>query len=140
MAWWRSDAKRRRVSNVVLDASAVLALLQDEPGGDRVLDSLPGGLISSVNLSEVVAKLAELGMPESEIRLALSLGLEVVPFDEAQAYSAGALRPVTRSAGLSLGDRACLALALSRDLPALTTDRVWRDMGIDVEVEVIRPE
>jgi len=128
------------VSNVVLDASALLALLQDEPGGDRVLESLPGGLISSVNLSEVVAKLAELGMPESDIRLALSLGLEVVPFDEALAFSAGALRPATRAAGLSLGDRACLALAQSRSLPALTTDRAWRDIDIDVEVEVIRPD
>jgi PIN domain nuclease of toxin-antitoxin system len=128
------------VSEVVLDASAVLALLQDEPGGNRVLESLPGALICSVNLSEIVAKLAELGMPESDIRLALSLGLDVVAFDEALAYSAGALRPSTRSAGLSLGDRACLALARSRALPALTTDRAWRDIDIDVEVEVIRPD
>lgn len=127
------------MSNVILDASAVLALLQDEPGGDLVLDSLPGALISSVNLSEVVAKLAELGMPKREIRLALSLGLKVVPFDEALAYSAGSLRPATRSAGLSLGDRACLALAWSRSLPALTTDRAWQDLDVDVEVRVIRP-
>jgi PIN domain nuclease of toxin-antitoxin system len=128
------------VSDVVLDASAVLALLQDEPGSERVLESLPGALICSVNLSEVVAKLTELGMPEPDIRLALSLGLEVVAFDEALAYSAGALRPVTRSAGLSLGDRACLALARSRSLPALTTDRAWRDTGVDTVVEVIRPD
>ena len=128
------------MSKVVLDASALLALLQDEPGGDRVLESLPGAFISSVNLSEVVAKLAELGMPEPDIRLALSLGLEVVPFDEALAFSAGTLRTVTRSEGLSLGDRACLALALSRSLPAHTTDRAWRDIHIDVEVEVIRPD
>ena len=128
------------MSDVVLDASAVLALLQDEPGSDRVLESLPGALICSVNLSEVVAKLTELGMPEPDIRLALSLGLEVVAFDEALAYSAGALRPVTRSAGLSLGDRACLALARSRSLPALTTDRAWRDIGVDTVVEVIRPD
>jgi len=127
------------VSDVVLDASAVLALLQDEPGGDRVLESLPGALICSVNLPEVVAKLAELGMSEPEIRLALSLGLEVVTFDEALAFSAGVLRPATRSAGLSLGDRACLALALSRALPVLTTDRAWRDIDVGVEVEVIRP-
>ena len=110
------------------------------PAGTGFSNRFPAALISSVNLSEVVAKLAELGMPESEIRLALSLGLEVVPFDEALAFSAGALRPVTRSAGLSLGDRACLALARSRALPALTTDRAWRDIDIDVEVEVIRPD
>lgn len=128
------------MSSAVLDASALLALLQDEPGSDRVLESLPGGLISSVNLSEVVAKLAELGIPEPEIRLALSLGLDVVPFDEALAYSAGTMRPATRSAGLSLGDRACLALARSRSLPALTTDRAWRDIDVGVEVKVIRPD
>jgi PIN domain nuclease of toxin-antitoxin system len=140
MRWWRSEATRLSVSDAVLDASAVLALLQDEPGSDRVLESLPGALICSVNLSEVVAKLTELGMPETDIRLALSLGLEVVAFDEALAYSAGALRPVTRSAGLSLGDRACLAIALARSLPALTTDRAWRDLDIDATVEVIRPD
>ena len=113
MRWWPSDATSRPVSNAVLDASALLALLQDEPGSDRVLESLPGALVCSVNLSEVVAKLTELGMPEPDIRVALSLGLEVVAFDEALAYSAGALRPATRPAGLSLGDRACLALARS---------------------------
>jgi len=126
------------VRDVVLDASALLALLQNEPGADQVLESLPGGLICSVNLSEVVAKLAELGMPEPEIRLALSLGLNVVPFDVVLAFSAGTLRPATRSAGLSLGDRACLALARSRSLPVLTTDRAWREIDVDVVVEVIR--
>ena len=126
------------MSDVVLDASALLALLQDEPGAERVLESLPGALISSVNFSEVVAKLAELGMPETDIRLALTLGLEVAPFDEALAVAAGTLRPATRSAGLSLGDRACLALARARSLPALTTDRAWQDLDVDAAVEVIR--
>ena len=125
-------------SAVVLDASALLALLQDEPGSDRVLEALPGALICSVNLSEVVAKLAELDMPEGEIHRALSLGLEIVPFDEDLAYQAGLLRPGTRSAGLSLGDRACLALAQSRSLPALTTDRAWATAGVNADVVVIR--
>jgi ribonuclease VapC len=128
------------VSDVVLDASALLALLQDEPGAGRVLESLPGALISSVNLSEVVAKLSELGMPEADIRTALSLGLDVIPFDASLAFDAGLLRTATRSAGLSLGDRACLALAESRSLPALTTDRAWARLDLDVTIEVVRPD
>jgi len=122
----------------VLDASALLALLQGEPGSSRVLEVLPGVLICSVNLSEVVAKLAESGMPEGDIHRALGLGLEIVPFDEALAFQAGLLRPVTRRAGLSLGDRACLALAQARSLPALTTDRAWTGLDAGVDVEVIR--
>ena len=128
------------MSDAVLDASALLALLQDEPGASMVLEAIPGALVCSVNLSEVVAKLVEVGMPEREIRLALSLGLEIVPFDEVLAFSSGLLRHATRSAGLSLGDRACLALAQSRSLPALTTDRVWTTLDIGIDVVCVRPE
>lgn len=126
------------MSRVVLDASALLALLQNEPGSDRVMEQLAGALISSVNLSEVVAKLAERGMPEGDINRSLGLGLEVVPFDEELAWKAGLLRPQTRRSGLSLGDRACLALARSRSLPALTADHVWADLDVGVDVVVIR--
>jgi len=126
------------MSSVVLDASALLALLQDEPGSDRVLAQLAGALISSVNLSEVVAKLAERGMPEGDIHRSLSLGLEVIPFDEKLAWQAGLLRPQTRHAGLSLGDRACLALARSRSRPTLTADHAWVGLNVGVEVVVIR--
>ena len=119
---------------------ALLVLLQDEPGASRVLEELSEALICSVNLSEVVAKLADLGMPETEIRRALSLGLEIIPFDETLAYSAGVLRPTTRHAGLSLGDRACLALAKSRSLPALTTDRSWTTLDTNIEIVFVRPE
>ncbi len=124
--------------DAVLDASALLALLQDEPGSERVLATLPGALISAVNLSEVVAKLTETGMPAADIQRSLRLSIEVVPFDDELAVRAGLLRPVTRSAGLSLGDRACLALAASRSLPALTTDRAWKSVATGVEVVVIR--
>jgi len=92
----------------------------------------------SVNLSEVVAKLAEFGMPETDIHRALSLGLELIPFNETLAYEAGLLRPVTRNAGLSLGDRACLALARSRALPAFTSDRAWATLDTDIEIILIR--
>jgi PIN domain nuclease of toxin-antitoxin system len=134
------------VAEVVLDASALLALLNSEPGADLVAAALSGATISAVNLSEVVAKLAEAEMAEEAIREAVQgLPMEVVSFDREQAYEAGllrpsaeGLRPLTRGAGLSLGDRACLALARRLALPALTADRRWEGLGVGVAVQVIR--
>ena len=95
-------------------------------------------VISTVNLSEVVAKLADHGMDEKDVRgLIEGLGIKVVAFDEAQAYAAGLMRPATRTAGLSLGDRACLALARLRKAPAFTTDRSWNTI-VGVKVHPIR--
>ena len=124
----------------VLDASALLALLNGEPGSEQVADVIvDGAAISTVNLAEVVTKLSEIEMPEALIHEALdSLGLEIIDFDFEQAYQVGLLRPLTRHAGLSLGDRACLALAKQLGLPALTTDRIWERLAIDVIVQVIR--
>jgi len=111
------------VNSVVLDASALLALVYAEPGSDVVGALLPNARISAVNLSEVAAKLAEGGMTAPDIHAALDgLGLSVVPFDADLAYAAGLLRAATKAAGLSLGDRACLALAARLGLPALTAD------------------
>ena len=116
---------------VVLDASAVLALLGDETGAEAVLAALPRATISAVNLSEVVATLAERGMPEDAIRAALDgLDLDPRPFDAEAAYAAGALRPATRAAGLGLGDRACLALAARLGAVALTADRRWAALDV----------
>jgi len=127
------------VPRVVLDASALLALLNSEPGSRIVEESLSSAAVSAVNLSEVVSKLSERGMPEAEVRTALEgLGLDVRPFDTAMAYSAGTLRPATRGLGLSLGDRACLALGLSLSAPVLTTDRSWRKLKIGVKIRAIR--
>ena len=124
---------------IVIDASALLALLNTESGADVVAEALPGGVISAVNLSEVVAKLCEAGMPEDAIRQALQpLGLEVEPFDEEQAYQAGWLRGATQSVGLSLGDRACLSLAQRLALPVLTVDKTWSELSVGVTVRVIR--
>jgi len=92
--------------------------------------------VSAVNLSEVVAKLADHGVPLGEIRQALTLGLEVVPFTEELAYAAGELRPLTRDRGLSLGDRACLALAKTLKRPVLTADRGWASLDLGVEVRL----
>jgi len=127
------------VAEVVLDASALLALLNSEPGADLVAAALSGATISTVNLSEVVAKLAEAEMAEEAIREAVQgLPMEVMTFDREQAYQAGLLRPFTRGVGLSLGDRACLALARGLGLPALTADRRWEALEVGVVVQVIR--
>ncbi|MGI5837051.1 MAG: PIN domain-containing protein [Chloroflexota bacterium] len=93
----------------------------------------------SFEVLDVVAELAESGMPEAVVREALDpLGLEIVAFDSDLAYSTGLLRPLTKGLGLSLGDRACLALARSLGLPAITTDRTWAKLDIGVTIRVIR--
>ncbi len=123
----------------VIDASALLALLNTEPGADIVAEALSGGVISAVNLSEIVAKLCEAGMPENAIRQALQpLGLEIVPFDEEQAYQAGVLRAATQDMGVSLGDRACLSLAKMLGVVALTADRAWVGLSVGATIKVIR--
>lgn len=127
------------MADVVLDASALLALLNAESGAESVAAVLPDAVVSAVNLSEVVAKLAEAGMPEKAIRDALlALPLTVVPFDREQAYEAGLLRPSTRGMGLSLGDRGCLSLAKRLGAPALTADKSWERLAVGVKVRVIR--
>lgn len=98
-----------------------------------------GAIISAVNLSEVIAKLSEAGVPEAVIHQMLDpMGLEVVSFDTDLAYQAGMFRPATKHAGLSLGDRACLALAGRLALPALTADRTWDQLNLGVTIHFIR--
>ena len=125
--------------SVVLDASAVLALVNSESGADIVGEVASEAAMSAVNLSEVVAKLAEGGMPEEAIRELLEeLNLEVMPFDSEQAYRAGFLRPLTSAAGLSLGDRACIALGFRLGCAVLTTDREWSVLDLGLEVRQAR--
>jgi len=128
------------VSNVVLDASALLALLNNEPGSPAVASAVASGAsISAVNLAEVVGKLAEAGVTEQPLRRALdSLALDIVPFDAELAYATGLLRPATRPAGLALGDRACLALAMREKAEALTMDRTWAQLQLGVTVRALR--
>lgn len=127
------------MAEAVLDASAVLALLADEPGAEPVREVLGSALVSAVNLAEVLAKLTDLGLPESEQRrIMASLDVEVRDFGEDAAWTSAALRPVSRALGLSTGDRACLALALRESLPVLTSDRAWSKLDLDVDVRVIR--
>lgn len=131
------------MADVVLDASALLALLREEPGAARVAAALDGALICTVNLSEVVAKAIEKagekagGPDEDAWRRVMALPIRTVDFDLALARRAAELRAPTRTAGLSFGDRACLALAERTGLPALTCDRRWADLGLGVEVVLV---
>ena len=125
----------------VLDASALLALLLEEPGADRVRAVIGDAAMSTVNLAEVVGYLARKDAAEPDIRaLTNDLRLALVPFDEELAYTAGLYLPATKTAGLSLGNRVCLALAKRLAVRAQTTDRAWSRIGdaVGVEIELIR--
>jgi PIN domain nuclease of toxin-antitoxin system len=127
------------VSKAVLDASAILAILFKEPGGDVARGHLADSMVSAVNLSEVACKAGEAGMPLEEVsRLMAALSCMVVPFDGEQAYVAASLRVATRSRGLSLADRACLALGLHASTTVVTADRKWLGLKLGVEVIGIR--
>lgn len=124
---------------VVLDASAVLALINEEPGGEAVDAILDDAIISAVNLSEVIAVLVDAGFAfERADAMVGGIGVAVIPFDEHQALRAGALRSATRRAGLSLGDRACLYLAEQRGAAAWTADRRWATLDLNADVHLIR--
>jgi PIN domain nuclease of toxin-antitoxin system len=128
------------VSNAVLDASAVLALLRREVGWEAVAQAIvAGSAMSAVNLAEVVGRLAEDGMDEVDIREVIDrLDVEVISFGADQAFRGGVLQPLTRTLGLSLGDSACLALAESMNLPAITADRIWASLPLPIQVQVVR--
>jgi len=125
------------VSKYVLDASALLALLNNEPGAQRVKDILPESVVG--NVCETVGKLVSVGMSIDDARTSVALVLpQVIPFDTELAFKTGALITDTKKLGLSLGDRACLALALMRQNTAVTAERVWSKLKLDVTIEVIR--
>lgn len=127
------------MTEMVLDASAILAVLRGEPGRDAVIDVTYRALTCSVNLAEVVAKLVDEGavMPQIEEAVSRVAG-RVVDFDRDLAIQAGILRSATRHKGLSLGDRACLALALRERRPVMTADQAWADLDLGIEVVLIR--
>lgn len=130
------------MSSIVVDASAVLALLNSEPGAEIVEQALSAGaVISAVNLSEVVGKLIDVGLGQNEVRQVVGgIWLDVKEFDSVQAYGSGFLRSqvVSKDLSLSLGDRACMTLATLLCLPVLTADRAWLKLNLPVEVRVIR--
>jgi PIN domain nuclease of toxin-antitoxin system len=126
-------------SEIVFDSSAVLAILKRERGIDRALAVLDKAAISCVNLAEVQTKLIEAGFDRHSAWARIEvLGFRAYPFNKDQAFEAGSLVAVTRPFGLSLGDRACLALAIERNATVYTTDRSWKNLSLGIEVEVIR--
>lgn len=123
----------------VADASAILAMLDREPGHQRVEAALSATVMSTVNLAEIVTSLINKGIPAADARRTTeSLEIETVPLDRELALAAGVLREGTRSHGLSLGDRACLALGRHLALPVLTADRTWADLDVGIEIQLIR--
>jgi PIN domain nuclease of toxin-antitoxin system len=127
---------------IVLDASAIFAFLYREPGVEKVTAALESGaaiLVSSVNLCEVATKLTLQSGNAAEVSIAIEPFLMyVVDFGARQAIAAGELSRITQPLGLSLGDRACLALASERGATAWTTDAVWKKLKIDVPVYLLR--
>jgi PIN domain nuclease of toxin-antitoxin system len=130
---------------IVLDASALLAFLQGEPGTEVVQGALARGAdLSAVNLAETLAKLADWGIAaDLAVAELVEKGLlhgiiELVPFTEDDALEVARMRPLTRDLGLSLGDRACLALAKRLGLRALSADRAWLQGDLGIEVQLIR--
>ena len=126
---------------VVLDASALLALILGEPGSEKVQGVLTDCAMTTVNLAEVVGHFARIGAREADIRLMLDpLPFVRVALDEELAFTAGLMLPATRRIRLSFGDRACLALANKLGVRALTADRGWQRIAkaVGVEIELIR--
>lgn len=122
-----------------LDASAILAVLFDEPGGDYVFAHLNGSEISIVNLSEVYATLLDGGMDFDEAREIIEpLPMRSRSFREGHSWQVAQLRPLTKPFGLSLGDRACIAQAMFNELPVLTADRRMESakslLGVDIRL------
>jgi PIN domain nuclease of toxin-antitoxin system len=124
---------------IVLDASAVIALLNNEPGADVVKANLAGSAISIVNVTEVLSKFVERGKaPEGVLDDIRALGIVVYSLDEQQSLIAAQLRRITVVRGLSLGDRVCLALATVQSCEVLTAERAWAGLPHGVPVKQIR--
>jgi len=124
---------------IILDASALLAYLHKETGWESVQSVMPESCIGTVNWSEVAQKIAQKGMDVRVVRSMLEeLGLMIVPFSVDQAEFAAQLWEESRQFGLSLADRACMGLAIQQDNAVITADKVWMQLKLDIEVQLIR--
>jgi PIN domain nuclease of toxin-antitoxin system len=122
----------------ILDTSAIIALIKNQTGADIVRANLKGSIMSSVNYFEAAAVLAR-KMPRDTIASILSkLIAEIIDFDQSQAIESGILYQQTKEFGLSFSDLACLTLAKIKDLPVLTSDKIWLDLNLDLEIKTIR--
>ena len=129
------------MTSVILDSSAILAVLQDEPGQEAVLPVLEDALVSTVNLAEVATCIARLGVPKDVVHTTVAkLPVQPCDFTSELVALTGTLIQETRQFGLSLGDRACIALSMMRKIPVLTADRIWKELehSLDIEVQLIR--
>jgi ribonuclease VapC len=123
---------------IVLDASALLAFLFDEPGRAQVAAEIGSSCISTVNLAEVIGKFVQRGIDGRLVLQQIAAStVEIVPFSSEEAALAASLVPCCKPLGLSLADRACLSLALARGLPVLTADRAWGEVDVGVQIDVV---
>ena len=123
---------------IVIDSSALIALVQGEPGAERVISAIADGVVSAVILAECLSKLAERGHDPEAVKVRLLVaGLRVEAFGVDDISAVIALYPLSKR-GVSLADRFCLSLALDRNLPVLTGDRPWADLGLPLKIELIR--
>lgn len=127
------------MKKIVIDSSAILALLNKEKGAEIVEKKLDGAIISSVNFSEVLVVAARNGLDQEKLAALLkNIFPNIVDFDFKQAAIAASLDKITKKHGLSFGDRACLALAKQENCAVLTADKAWKKLDVGVVVEVIR--
>lgn len=128
------------MNSIVLDASVLIAMLNQEPGADKITpDLLATSVSSTVNLAEVQSKLVDRGVQADDAwKATINSVNEAVPFTVEQAKAAGSLIAETRPLGLSLGDRACLSLAIALKAPVYTTDRSWKNLKLGIRIHVIR--
>jgi ribonuclease VapC len=125
----------------VLDASAVLALLNQETGADKVEQALllPATCMNSVQFAEITAKLIMTGIPSAKVQeIMTELAIPIIALNEKIAFESALLMPLAKPFGLSLGDRICLATSLTIGVPALTADKIWLQLKMLVNVELIR--
>ncbi len=133
------QGEMQKSSTVVLDASAVLAFLQKEGGASVVTAAINDSVISTVNWSEVIKKLLTCDVDVGNMAEKMqSLGLRMLPFELIDSELAGAIYMITKESGLSLADRACLAVATKLDAPVYTTDREWLNVDLDLDIKLIR--
>jgi len=126
------------MADVVLDASAILARVRHEPGWETVDKVIAGASVCAVSLTEALQRVLDLGADDASALETVDLPCKIVPFDRDLALQAGLLRRATKPKGLSLGDRACLALGLRLGRPVYTADRAWAELDLGVEVVLIR--
>ena len=128
-----------RMIRYVLDATVIVDVVLSEPGSITAAEKMANGIVSTVNLSEAIQKIAErVESLERAVWAVRALPIERVPFDEELAVVAASLRAPTKRKGISFADRACLALALTRNHPALTSDSGWVGLDVGVEIESFR--